>query len=66
MILVLSEVRKTLRRVNDTLEVVENKVQNIIIPFQNFGGAISGLKTGMHLFEAFTSYLSKGNSKAKK
>jgi hypothetical protein len=66
MILVLMEVRRTLKRVNDTLEVVEEKVQNFVSPFQNFGGALSGLKTGMQLFESFTSYLSKGSSKKEK
>lgn len=66
MILVLTEIRRTLKRVNDTLEVVENKVQSFVSPFQNIGGALSGLKTGMHMFEAFTSYLSKSSSKKSK
>lgn len=66
MILVLSEVRRTLRRVNDTLEMIEDKVVAIVSPFQNLGGALSGLKTGMHLFETFTSYLNKSSSKSNK
>lgn len=66
IILVLTEVRRTLKRVNDTLEVVEDKVQSFVSPFQNLGGALSGLKTGMQMFEAFTSYLNKGGSKKSK
>lgn len=63
LILVLTEVRRTLSKVNNTLDVVEDRVASIISPFQNLGGALSGLKTGMHMFEAFTSYLGKGSAK---
>ena len=66
MVLVLNEVRRTLRRVNGTLELVEDKVQSFVSPFQNLGGTIAGIKTGMHFFESFTSYLNKGKEKNKK
>jgi uncharacterized membrane protein len=66
MILVLTEVRRTLRKVNQTLELVEDKVQSFVSPFQNIGGTIAGIKTGMQMFEAFTSYIKKGKATKKK
>lgn len=63
VIMVLAEIKKTLRRVNDTLEVVEEKIHIITNPFQNLGGALAGIKTGMQFFEAFTSWLGKSKKK---
>ena len=59
VVMVLVEIRKTLRKVNNTLDVVEDKIHAITSPFQNLGGALSGIKTGMQFFEAFTAWLSK-------
>ncbi|MBU0974769.1 hypothetical protein KKD03_03660 [Patescibacteria group bacterium] len=63
VIMVLIEIKRTLRKVNTTLEVVEDKMHAITSPFQNLGGALSGIKTGMQFFEAFTAWLSKGKKK---
>lgn len=63
VIMVLIEIKKTLRKVNDTLDVFEDKIHAITSPFQNLGGALSGIKTGMQFFEAFTVWLSKGKKK---
>lgn len=63
IIMVLIEVKRTLRKVNDTLDLVEEKVHAITSPFQNLGGALSGIKTGMQFFEAFTAWLNKGSKK---
>ncbi len=64
VIMVLIEIKRTLRKVNDTLDVVEDKMHAITSPFQNLGGALSGIKTGMQFFEAFTVWL--GNKGKKK
>ncbi|NCO12086.1 MAG: hypothetical protein COZ34_00955 [Candidatus Pacebacteria bacterium CG_4_10_14_3_um_filter_34_15] len=63
VIMVLVEIKRTLRKVNATLDVVEDKMHAITSPFQNLGGALSGIKTGMQFFEAFTVWLSKGKKK---
>lgn len=60
MILVLAEARKTLRNVNNTIDALQEKVTNFTHPFQNLGGTLQGIKTGMQFFEAFTSWLNKG------
>ncbi len=63
VIMVLTEIKRTLKKVNNTLEVVEDKVHAITSPFQNLGGALSGIKTGMQFFEAFTVWLGKNKKK---
>ncbi len=63
VIMVLTELRSTLRKLNTTLEVVEEKVHLISSPFENLGGTLAGIKTGMQFFEAFTTWLSKKNAK---
>lgn len=63
VIMVLIEIKRTLKKVNNTLDVVEEKMHAITSPFQNLGGALSGIKTGMQFFEAFTVWLSKGKKK---
>lgn len=57
LIAVLNELKKTLVRVNTTIDTVENKVNAFANPLQNLGGAVAGLKTGMQFFEAFTSWI---------
>ncbi|MCB9813079.1 MAG: hypothetical protein H6772_01600 [Pseudomonadales bacterium] len=66
VMMVLIEIKRTLRKVNDTLDVVEEKIHVITNPFQNLGGALAGIKTGMQFFEAFTTWLNKGGEKTKK
>lgn len=65
MVMVLVELRRTLRKVNLTLELVEDKVQSIVSPFQNLGGTLAGIKTGLQFFENFSSYLNKGKTGSK-
>jgi hypothetical protein len=57
MVLVLMEVRRTLRKANQTIELVEEKINSFTNPLKNLGGALGGIKTGMKFFEALTSWL---------
>ncbi|MGD9129442.1 MAG: hypothetical protein PVJ09_03080 [Candidatus Woesebacteria bacterium] len=63
IILVLIEVKRTLKKVNDTATGIENKFNQIIAPLQNLGGMASGLKTGFSLFESFVQWLNRNKSK---
>jgi uncharacterized protein YoxC len=57
IILVLTEVKRTLQKVNNTLDEAEAKINAIISPLQNLGGLATGLQTGIKVFESFTGWL---------
>lgn len=59
VILVLNEVRRTLRKVNQTVDLAEAKINAIVSPLQNLGGMASGLGTGFKMFETFVSWLNR-------
>ncbi|NCN03677.1 MAG: hypothetical protein GW942_01220 [Candidatus Pacebacteria bacterium] len=59
IILVLVEVKRTLKKVNDTLDMAENKFNAIVQPLQNLGGMASGLNTGFKVFESFVGWLNR-------
>lgn len=58
--LVLLEVKKTMQRINLTIDIAEQK---LIQPLQHLGGMAAGLQTGFKVFESFVSWLQK-NKKA--
>ncbi|MBP9819354.1 hypothetical protein KBC79_01310 [Candidatus Woesebacteria bacterium] len=57
LVLVLIEARRTIRRFNQTLDTVEAKLSSFAQPLMALGGAVSGLKTGMRIFELFVQWL---------
>lgn len=59
LILVLVEFKRTLRKINFTLEQAESKLNHVIRPLQNLGGIASGLQTGVKVFEGFVGWLDK-------
>ena len=59
MVLVLLELKKTLKKVNDALETADEKITAIIAPLQKISGVASGLGAGMKVFEAFVGWLNK-------
>jgi hypothetical protein len=59
LILVLTELRRTLKKVNTTLDVVETKVVQFVSPFQNLGGALAGFKTGLQVFDTFAKWFNR-------
>jgi uncharacterized protein YoxC len=66
IIMVLSEVKKTLNKVNTTLDDAEAKINSLISPLQNLGGLANGLQTGVKVFESFTGWLDKRKNGTKK
>ena len=59
MVLILSELRHTLKKVNATLDQAEAKFSALLSPLQNIGGMAAGLQTGFKVFESFTSWLNR-------
>ena len=59
----LIEVKKTLRKLNQTLDVAETKLNAIVKPLQNLGGMAAGLNTGMKVFEGFVGWLNRNKEK---
>lgn len=66
IIMVLAEVKKTLNKVNTTLDEAEAKINSLISPLQNLGGLANGLQTGVKVFESFTGWLSQRKNGTKK
>ncbi len=65
MVLVLLELKKTLKKVNEALETADEKITAIIAPLQKISGVASGLGTGMKVFEAFVGWLNKDKDSKK-
>lgn len=59
IVLVLMEVKRTLKKVNTLIDDVEGKFNAVFQPFQNFGGMASGLGAGFKVFEAFVGWLNR-------
>lgn len=65
LVLVLLEVRKTLRKVNTTIDTVEAKVNAIAMPFQKLGDITTNLMSGFKIFESFVGFLNQDKSSRK-
>lgn len=61
-IFILFEVRRTLLKLNQTIDLAETKINAVLQPFQSFGGLSSGLSTGFKVFETFVSWLQRNKS----
>lgn len=61
MILVLVELKRTLSRVNMVIDAAEDKITRIVNPLQSLGGAVTGIRTGLRVFEEFVGWLQKND-----
>lgn len=59
IIMVLMEIKRILKKANDTIDQVESKFNAVIAPLENLGNIASGLKQGVKVFESFTGWLNK-------
>ncbi len=59
MVMVLMQLRQTLQRVNAALSTAEAKVASLTEPLKQFSGTVSGIKTGLKVFETFVGWLQK-------
>lgn len=63
LFLTLMEFKKTLRKVNEAVDVVETRLVSITAPFQSLGGAVTGMRTGFKVFELFVSWLNRNKDR---
>lgn len=63
VILVLQEIKTTLRKINVAAESIEKAAHQAVLPLANLGGTVDGIKSGLKIVQAFTSWLSKEKSK---
>ncbi len=63
---VLIEAKKTIAKINDTLDEAEAKINAIVSPLQNLGGLAGGLQAGVKVFESFTHWLTNRTDDSKK
>ena len=59
VILVLQELKKTLRRVNTLADTLEKTADRALSPLANLGGTIDGVKSGLKVAQAFMNWLNK-------
>ena len=59
MMMVLLELKKTVKKINDALETADEKIAAIVSPLQKISGVASGLGTGMKVFESFVGWLNR-------
>ena len=59
IILVLQEVKKTLRKINLAAETIEKVSAHAVLPLSNLGGTLDGVKGGLKVAQAFVSWLNR-------
>lgn len=57
MVLVLLELRKTLKRANDVIDTADSKLHALVQPLQKLAGMATNMNVGMKVFEAFVGWL---------
>lgn len=66
MVLVLLELKRTLKKVNEAIETADDKISAIVQPLQKVAGVVAGVGTGMKVFEAFVGWLQRDKEVSKK
>ncbi len=65
LVQVLQELKKTLIKVNATIDTVETRFSAVVEPLQRLGGAATGIRTGIKVFEMFVGWLNRDKSSRK-
>ncbi len=55
--LVMTDLRRTLQRLNHSMDGIEDRFHAITSPLQRLGGMMGGLTAGIKVFESFVSWL---------
>lgn len=63
MVLVLSELKRTIKKINSALAAADEKISAVIAPLQKISSVASGLGAGMKVFEAFVGWLQRDKDK---
>ncbi|KKT31990.1 MAG: hypothetical protein UX04_C0002G0069 [Microgenomates group bacterium GW2011_GWF2_45_18] len=59
LFLTLRDARATMLRINGLIDVMEHTSLRFLVPLTNLHGFMNGVKSGVHVFETFVSYLKK-------
>jgi len=62
VIQVLMGVKKTLDKVNTTIDMAEMKINSFIMPLQGLSGLTSSMGTGLKVLESFTRWLNRNKN----
>lgn len=65
VILTLSELRRTLRKVNDTIDDVDRRIDMVVTPLQSIASVSNAVKAGSKFLEVFVNIMQKKNDKPK-
>jgi hypothetical protein len=57
LVVVLTQFRRTMKQLESTLAMAENKVSEFTMPLKQLGGAAAGIQTGLKVFELFVGWL---------
>lgn len=60
--MVLIQFRKTMKQLESTLVVAEDKVSELTLPLKQLGGAAAGIQTGLKIFEMFVGWIHRGEN----
>ena len=56
---ILSEVRKSIQKFNNTVDTADAFIHRLHSPFQHKGGVIEGVKVGLQVADSFVHWLKK-------
>lgn len=62
LILVLQEVKNSLKKANILIETVEKATNQVAAPLMGLGGTLEGMKSGLKVAQAFVNWLNKNNN----
>ncbi len=57
VVFVLNEIRKTVNRFNTFIDTAEAKLDDVTQPLRQLGGMVSGVQSGLRIFDTFVQYL---------
>ncbi len=63
IIQVLQKVKYTIDRVNVTIDMAENKINNLTAPLQSISGIATSLGSGLKVFESFVGWMNKSKER---
>jgi hypothetical protein len=59
MVLVLLELKKTLKRANAAIDAADQKLHALVNPLQQLAGMATSMNVGMKVFESFVVWLKR-------
>lgn len=66
LFMLLSELRRTVTKLNDVIDDTEAKIGSFVRPLQQIGAAMVSVKSSLRVFEAITGWLNNRSDKDSK